>query len=98
MVPLLLTTRGTICTVMSMIRGNDSQTRPTSHREIVSRWPSIAAFADDIGVAYETAKKMNQRSSIGRDYWLKVVEAAAKRGIDGISIELIARASAGVSA
>ena len=86
---------------MDMIRTNSHALAPLeTHRDIICRWPSLAVFADDIGVSYEAAKKMSQRRSIGREHWLKIVDAALRRGIDGISVELIARTSeaAGASA
>jgi hypothetical protein len=71
---------------------------PQSHRDIIGCWPSIAAFAADIGVPYGTAKKMSQRGSIGSEHWINVTENARKRDIRGITVELLARIATAQSA
>lgn len=65
-----------------------------THADVISRWPTIAAFADDIECAYEAAKAMRRRSAIPAGYWLRVVEKAAQRGIDGVSLQVLAQAVA----
>lgn len=60
------------------------------HRELINLWPSISAFADDIGVRYETAKAMRRRGSIPSQYWKLAVEAAQHRGIAGVDYENLA--------
>lgn len=62
-----------------------------SFRDIIELWPSIGAFADDIGVKYVTAQVMKHRDSIDADHWVAVVDAAKKRGHAGITYELLAR-------
>ena len=61
-------------------------------REIIDRWPkpSLQTFADDIGVVYVTAQLMRYRSSISSTHWDAVVAGAKRRGIDGVSLELLA--------
>lgn len=70
---------------------SDSQPIPSTHREVIDRWPSLRAFADDIGVAYGTAKAMRRRNSIPDEHRPSTVEAAARRDIEGISFELLTR-------
>ena len=62
----------------------------TTYTEIIDRWPSLTAYAGDIGVRYGTAQVMRYRGSIPAKYWKRVVAAAARRGIDGVSLELLA--------
>jgi hypothetical protein len=62
----------------------------TTYTEIIDRWPSLTAYAADIGVRYGTAQVMRYRGSIPAKYWKRVVAAAARRGIDGVSLELLA--------
>ena len=50
-------------------------------RDIISKWPSVSDFADDIGVEENTAKQMRTRNSVNGKYWLPMVRAAEKRGI-----------------
>jgi hypothetical protein len=60
--------------------------------ELIGTWPrgvdgdgreltSIGTFAADVGIAYYHAQVMKQRRSIGADYWPRVLDAAAKRGV-----------------
>lgn len=67
---------------------------PSCHREIIDRWPTLRAFADDIGVAYGTAKAMRRRNSIPDQHRPRVVESAFDRGFDGITFELLTRLAA----
>jgi hypothetical protein len=60
------------------------------HRDIIDRWPSTRAFAEDIGVPYVNVNMMRQRNSISVRHWERVVEAAKERGIRGITLKLIA--------
>lgn len=62
---------------------------------LIRKWPSLSAFADDIGVPYETGRMMRWRSSIADEHWMAVVAAASRRGIRDdagrpISIETLA--------
>jgi acid phosphatase class B len=60
------------------------------HRDIIDRWPSTRAFAEDIGVPYVNVNMMRQRRNIHFRHWDRVVEAAKERGIRGITLKLIA--------
>ena len=65
-----------------------------THSDLIDLWPSLSAFADDLGVAYGTAKAMRRRGSILPEYWLRVVDAAAENKISGVSLEVLAIAVA----
>jgi hypothetical protein len=60
--------------------------------QLIGLWPKpfLSNFAADIGVPYVTANMMRQRNSIAARYWASIVEAAEKRGIEGVTIELLA--------
>lgn len=60
--------------------------------DIIDLWPkpSIATFADDIGVVYVTAQVMRYRDSINSKHWDAVVAAAKRRGIHGVSLAVLA--------
>jgi hypothetical protein len=60
-----------------------------SHRSIIDAWPRLADFADDLGIAYGAAKAMRRRDRIGLEHVAAVVAAAERRGIAGISADLI---------
>jgi predicted GNAT superfamily acetyltransferase len=59
------------------------------HRDIIDRWPSTRAFAEDIGVSYNSANLMRHRRNIHFRHWERVVEAAKARNIRGINLKLL---------
>jgi hypothetical protein len=61
-----------------------------AHAQIINLWPTIADFASDIGVGYEAAKAMRRRGSIPPGYWVRTVDAAARRGIEGVDYRRLA--------
>lgn len=61
-----------------------------SHRSIIDAWPSLAAFAEDAGTKYGTAKAMRRRNRIGHEYVAAIVAGAERRGIHGVTAERIA--------
>lgn len=61
-----------------------------NHAHVINLWPSLAAFAEDIGVAYVTAKAMRRRGSIPSCYWVRVIDAAKKREIEDVTFERLA--------
>lgn len=61
-----------------------------SHAPVINLWPSLSAFADDVGVPYVTAKAMRRRGSIPAPYWVRAVSAAQARAIDGVTHERLA--------
>lgn len=65
-----------------------------SHTEIINRWPSLSAFASDLGIAYGTAKAMRRRGSIPPTYWPTMVAKAKTRKLSGITLEALAVAVA----
>lgn len=65
-----------------------------SHSAIIDLWPTLSSFADDLAVAYGTAKAMRRRGSIPAQYWLRTVAKAAERKIEGVSLEVLAEAVA----
>lgn len=62
--------------------------------EIIGKWPSLTAFAADIGVSYGTAKAMRRRKSIPSEYWRRLINCAAERTIDGVTLEQLAENAA----
>lgn len=64
-----------------------------SFASLIDRWPTLRDFASDVGVAYGTAQVMRFRDRIDDRYWVAMVEAAERRGLDGVTYEALARAS-----
>ena len=67
-----------------------------THADVIDEWKSISVFADDIGVAYGTAKAMRRRNSIPPEYWLLVVHKATERAFASVTLEVLAAAVAKV--
>lgn len=65
-----------------------------SFAEIIALWPTVAAFADDVGVKYPTAASWEQRNTLPSDIWEDVVLAAADRGFEGVTLERLAAIAA----
>jgi len=60
-----------------------------SHADIIRAWPDVWAFADDLGVEFETAKKYRSRSSIPWYHWDVVVGSAKRRKIKGVTHDVL---------
>lgn len=59
---------------------------------VIDRWPEPApvTLAADIGEEPGTVRQWRNRNVLPDRVWLSVVEAAGRRGIDGVSLELLA--------
>jgi hypothetical protein len=64
----------------------------SSHVTLIGLWPSLSAFAEDIGLSYNSAKAIKRRGRIPAWYWQACVDGAARRGISGVSLEQLAAA------
>lgn len=47
---------------------------------IIAKWPSVRAFADDVGVPYTTAASWGQNDMIPARYDARIVEASIAHG------------------
>lgn len=65
-----------------------------THEEIIKSWTRLSDFAEDLGIAYGTAKAMRRRGSIPPEYWLTVSEKASKRRIKNVTLKVLAEAAA----
>lgn len=63
----------------------------TPAQRLIDLWPAppIRTFADDIGEAYGTVKAMRRRGTIPVAYWLRVVAAAKRRKITGVTFRTL---------
>jgi len=63
----------------------------------VDRWPSLTAFAEDLGITYGTAKGIRLRERLGATipacYWRRAIIGARRRGIPGVTLRALARAA-----
>lgn len=78
-----LTADVTICNVRGM-------GHLTSYIPIFNKWPSLKAFADDIGIDPAYARTLKMRDSLPSSYWNHVEAAAKRRKLRGINIKTLA--------
>jgi hypothetical protein len=64
---------------------------PQTISALIDAWPTITEFAAEVGCGYEAARQMRRRESIAPEHWERVIDAAGKRGIEGVSYEWLAR-------
>lgn len=58
---------------------------------MIDLWPSVSVFAADIGISERHGQVMRFRASVPPDYWPRMVSAAKRRGIKGVSLDKIAK-------
>jgi len=63
---------------------------PTSISDLISRWPTVAAFTSDVGCGYEAGRKMRDRESIAPEHWRAVVGACERKGVEGVTLDWLA--------
>lgn len=68
----------------------------TAH-DIIKKWPSVPAFAEDIGAKIKAARMMAFRKSIPVEYWPAMIEGAKARGLNDITYEALVQAHASKS-
>jgi hypothetical protein len=61
-----------------------------SYRDVIEAWPNRESLAEDAATTTEAVRKWWERNRIAPSYWLPVFNAAKSRGIDGVSLELLA--------
>ena len=62
-----------------------------SFREVLGLWSTLRDFASEVDAPLVSARKWHQRDSIPPEFWIKVSDAAQRRGFDGITVELLTR-------
>lgn len=66
-----------------------------SVRDIIEKWPSAAEMARDLGLRRPAhGAMMKMRGSIPSQHWPRLVDAAARRGLEGVTFETLAKAHA----
>jgi hypothetical protein len=61
-----------------------------SHRDIIALWPSSADLARDINVPADNVRKWKAHNRIPGWHFADLVAAAERRGIDGVSADVLA--------
>lgn len=65
-----------------------------SYVPIMCKWPSFEVFGDDIGIDGAHARTLKKRDNIPSQYWIRVEEAAKRRGIPDVTIKILAQIAA----
>lgn len=60
------------------------------HAKLLRLWPTARDLADDLGCCTNAAKTMRQRGKIASAHWLRLVDGARRRGIAGVTLEVLA--------
>jgi hypothetical protein len=66
----------------------------TGFRDVIARWPTTRAFARDAGCTPVLVRQWRHRDFVPAQYWPRIVEGAARRGIILIDVKLLAELAA----
>jgi hypothetical protein len=69
-------------------------TSPPSFRDVIARWPNTRAFARDAGCSPTLVRQWRHRDSVPAQYWPRIIEGAARRGIVPVDFRLLAQLAA----
>lgn len=65
------------------------------HSEIISLWPSVGEFANDVGQKETTCRGWKLRDSIPAKYWQEIIVAAQNRKFNkNITFETLVKSAA----
>lgn len=67
---------------------NETKT-PADFRAVISLWPSCPALAEDLGVQRWLTEAWQRRNSIPPRWFDRVIRAAIKRDIEGVTAEIL---------
>jgi hypothetical protein len=67
---------------------------PLSFREVIAHWPTTRAFARDAGCSPTLVRQWRHRNSVPAQYWPRIVEGAARRGIVLVDLSVLAQLAA----
>ena len=59
-------------------------------KALISLWPTLGDFAEDIGVPVRTAAQMKWRNSLHSKYWKAACDGAARRNIANVTLQALA--------
>lgn len=58
--------------------------------DVISKWPNAGELARDINIKRGAVKQWRRRESIPSEYWLDIESAARRRGIEGVTVFVLA--------
>jgi hypothetical protein len=54
-------------------------------QDLIAQWDTVAAFAVDVGVPYQRARKWRDRNNIPPEYWPRLVAVCRSHGLSGVN-------------
>ena len=67
---------------------------PREFAEVIGLWPSVDELATDLDRKPNTVQQWKSRNRIPADEWHGLVRAAQRRGIKGVSADVLAQIAA----
>lgn len=64
--------------------------RMQTFADIINLWDTAEAFGADLGITGLRARQWRNRNSIPPEWWTATVEAAKRRDLGGVSLQLLA--------
>jgi hypothetical protein len=61
-----------------------------SFAALIDLWPDMAVLSSDTGVKESHLRTMKARNSVPPDYWPAFVDSAKRRGIPGVTFDVLA--------
>lgn len=77
-----------------MLKASPQTTEPSGFRDVIARWPTTRAFARDAGCTPTLVRQWRHRDFVPAQYWPRIVEGAARRGLVAIDAKLFAELAA----
>lgn len=68
--------------------------QPAGFRDVIARWPTTRAFARDAGCTPTLVRQWRHRDFVPAQYWPRIVDGAARRGIGLVDVKLLAELAA----
>lgn len=59
-------------------------------KDVIDSWPSRREMAEDLIVRVKRINNWHERNSIPSTHWMQIVSSADKRGIQGVTLEVLA--------
>lgn len=65
-----------------------------THSDLINLWPSLAQFARETGIHYQSVRVYRRNQMIPYWHWEAAIAAAERRGFKGVSYEALAKGAA----
>ena len=62
-----------------------------TYTDVIAKWARVCDLAHDIGQKPGTVQAWKSRNNIRPQYWIGIVEAAQRRGLYSVTLEVLAK-------